>query len=107
MNCAAVQRRLLQIERPERPPAALRHHLARCARCRHWQRRLLRLEANVPRLPVPPSGAPAKLLQEIRKESGRARTPGKGRPRALQALAVAAAVLLVVFGWWALWGWQN
>ncbi len=62
MNCAVVQRRLLA--NSHRLPNEVRAHLAYCGACRAWRRRLVRLERNVPLLPVPPSRRKAKFLRE-------------------------------------------
>jgi hypothetical protein len=65
MNCDAVQRRLLAAERPDRPHAAARRHLAACPACRAWAVRLAEAEQQLPLLPVPPTTALDDLLRQI------------------------------------------
>lgn len=55
MNCHHLRQRLLSATHPERVTRRLRAHLACCADCRAWRRRLLQIERHVPLLPVPPS----------------------------------------------------
>jgi hypothetical protein len=55
MKCDDLRKRLLALERPDRPAADLRSHLARCEACRRLQSRLVGLERAVPRIPVPAS----------------------------------------------------
>lgn len=69
MNCEAVRKQLLGMEDPGRPPAGVATHLAGCAACRDWQRQLLLVERNVPRLPVPESGARLSLLRRFLREA--------------------------------------
>lgn len=134
MKCHAVQRRLLSLEDPTRPPAELQDHLGRCSPCQEWQRRLLQLERHVPLLPVPQSTGRAYCIQKLLAEgAGQAAGDKAGiheRPATTRGAwlsssilqlrsslhtvrssrqwrapaAVAAAVLLVVIGGWALWG---
>lgn len=65
MNCTQFQRRLLGTETPDRPADEVEAHLVACPACRDWQRRLLQLEANVARIPVPPSSARSDLIRRI------------------------------------------
>jgi hypothetical protein len=65
MSCETTRERLLRCERPDRPPADVQPHLAGCAACRAWQRRLTRIERTLPEVPVPPSAPPPSLLQQI------------------------------------------
>jgi hypothetical protein len=114
MNCELLQRRLLNLERPDRPPAEVQAHLAGCPSCREWQRRLVRLEQRVALLPVPPSTAKAEFVARLRAGQGEraARQPngtanrGQRRERALRKLALAtslaAALMLLAVMWWAL-----
>jgi hypothetical protein len=112
MNCTVLQRRLLALENPRRPPAELLAHLARCAACRDWQRRLLELELRVPHLPVPPSSAKEQFIARLvtgevgpRREHRPARMPVAGRigPGARErhlakvALVTALAAGLLMF----------
>jgi hypothetical protein len=65
MTCESTRQRLLRSERPDRPPADVQPHLAACAACRGWQRRLTRIERQIPELPVPSSEPPAALIRQI------------------------------------------
>jgi hypothetical protein len=65
MNCTLLQRRLLALEDPRRPPAEWREHLAHCAACRAWQRRIVEVEARLPLLPVPATAAKARLIERV------------------------------------------
>jgi hypothetical protein len=65
MKCSEIHTWLLGCERPDRLPADLADHVAGCGTCRAWQRRLLRLERNVRRMPVPVSGAKAKFVRDF------------------------------------------
>jgi hypothetical protein len=103
MKCDFYQRRLLTMENPDNPPAEVVAHLARCAVCRDWQRRLLQLEANVPRLPVPPTGARETLLDRLlqKSPSPESRTlpiPARRWNWRLIAAGAAAAVILTASG---------
>jgi hypothetical protein len=103
MNCETSQRSLLAADRPDRPPAAVQAHLARCPRCRQWQRRLLQLERQVPLLPVPATTAKADLIWRLLTDS-----PGPSVPRAptlepkqwLWAAAGLAAVFVLLVNSW-------
>jgi hypothetical protein len=55
MNCKLARRRLLSMVRPDQAPDEIRGHLSWCSDCRDWHRRLVRLERNVQRIPVPHS----------------------------------------------------
>jgi hypothetical protein len=119
MNCDLLQRRLLSLERPERPPAEVQSHLAACPTCREWHRRLVRLEQDVRLLPVPVSTAGATFVARLRagemapverEETARPsaslpRSRGQRRERALRKLALATALAaglaLFALGWWA------
>jgi hypothetical protein len=123
MNCDAACRRLLAAERPDRPAADVRRHLAACPACRAWARRLAEAEAGLARLPVPPP-APAALealLRRVHEEPAPAGTnglpplvrpgpltpPTPAKERALRKLAwaVAIAATLLVFAL-ASWAWH-
>jgi hypothetical protein len=122
MNCDAIQHALFSLLRPDQPPAIVQTHLAQCPVCRACHERLLQMERQLPLLPVPPSNAKAKLLRQLREETGApgAETiplhgwPGESRgerlwrlrERAKQKLALAAALAaaLVLFAvGWAVW----
>jgi hypothetical protein len=68
MNCTVLQRRLLELEQPDRPPPEVRAHLAACAVCRRWQRRLVHIEQRVPLITVPPSGRKSAVLRRVLAE---------------------------------------
>jgi hypothetical protein len=53
MKCHDLRHHIANLESPQRPPADCRGHLVSCAACRTWYRHLLRVERQVPRLPVP------------------------------------------------------
>ena len=65
MNCQHCQRRLMSIEKPAYAEPLVAAHLTECASCREFQRLLLRVEANVRRVPVPPSRKKARFLERI------------------------------------------
>jgi hypothetical protein len=121
MSCSVLQRRLLELETPDRPPPEIRAHLAACAACRRWQRRLLQIEQRVPLIPVPPSGAKSAVLRRVlaepaaaAKEPSRAEPPklrpfiGGAEPRSRRQLQIAAvttlAACLAVFAFGLWWG---
>ena len=109
MICEVTRRQLLTAERPERPPPAVRPHLAECSSCRDWLHNLTEVEARVPLIPVPPSDdAKAQLLRQLREplpvhESLRVVapelpfTPPKERALRKAAVAVALAAAVVLF----------
>jgi hypothetical protein len=120
MNCDVVQNRLLSCDRPDLPPVDLKGHLVACPVCRAWHRRLVRLQQQLPKLPVPPSETKQAFLQRLVAEPARTeqvtpvvpqlvrynpRVPSR-KERGLQkmalAFAMAAAMLLFAVGWWAL-----
>src|SRR5438132_1556387 len=75
MKCSHVQRQLLTLETPGRPPAEVTLHLAACPVCQEWQRHLLQIEANLPRLPVPHSTGKARFLQKLGKKATLEKVP--------------------------------
>jgi hypothetical protein len=96
-------------EKPDFPALEVQAHLAVCLACREFQRQLLRVEANVPRIPVPPTAAKARLLQQILQQPAAPMRPVVSRPpevtgRWRSGLAwagiAAAAVVLIAFGIW-------
>src|SRR5437868_664080 len=102
MSCEATRRHLLSAERPDRPPAVLRPHLADCPSCRDWLRNLTEVEARVPYLHVPPSdAAKARFLKQLREPLQMSEMPRVVAPvlpftppkeRGLRKLAVALAL---------------
>jgi hypothetical protein len=120
VNCTLIQRWLLSAEQPDQPAAEIKSHLSQCAACRAWQRRLVQLERQIPRLLVPPSTAKAELLHRILGPAdGAAPRPVLGelpaplpaplapgpKERGLRkmsvAFALAASLLVFALGWWA------
>lgn len=65
MNCSVIRSRLLKAEDPSRPEEDVQAHLGECPDCAAWQRLLVQVEANVPRLPVPLSTGRAAAVQMI------------------------------------------
>jgi hypothetical protein len=55
MNCKVARRKLLSTVRPDQASDEVRAHLSWCSDCREWHRRLVRMEKNVLRIPVPRS----------------------------------------------------
>src|SRR5947208_5318956 len=113
MKCQQCQRRLLCVEKPASAELAVDAHLAECAVCREFQRHLLQIEANVRRLPVPPSNKKERFLERIRGQhvQGLERPAQvatvsvplptrRWRPRVAWVSLTAAAVVLVAFGLW-------
>jgi hypothetical protein len=117
MNCRQCQQRLLTTERPESPGPKAQAHLAVCMACRQFQQHLVRIEANVPRLPLPPSIGKENVLREILGQPALpaprprlAKLPPSGDARATPLRqwfrraqwtgAAAAAVVLLACGVW-------
>src|SRR5262249_44936663 len=114
MKCEQCQRRLLCVEKPASAELAVEAHLAECQLCREFQRHLLQIEANVRRLPVPPSRKKERFLERIRGQhvQGLERPElqqatvsvplptRRLRPRVAWVSLTAAAVVLVAFGLW-------
>ncbi|HYV34462.1 MAG TPA: hypothetical protein VE988_02085 [Gemmataceae bacterium] len=121
MNCQKCQQRLMSTERPEFPDLKVQAHLAICAACREFQRNVAKLEANVQRIPIPPTDAKARLVREILGQPALPlpkprilRAPPSGTPhtvplrqwlrRAQWTGAAAAAVVLIGCGiWFGMW----
>src|SRR5262249_38706865 len=68
MNCTVLQRRLLELEQPDRPPPEVRAHLAAFPVCRRGRRRLVQIDQRVPLTPVPPSGRKSAVLRCVLAE---------------------------------------
>jgi hypothetical protein len=119
VNCIVIQRRLLAAEQPEQPPPEVRSHLGQCSACRAWQRRLVQIERQIPRLPVPPSTARDELLAHFRGAPSTNPLPPATELRPIRwtgssvgskewalrkvslAFAMAAALLVFALSWWA------
>jgi len=66
MKCEACQNRILALEYTPEPTEELREHLASCAACRTAQKKAVKLDALLARLPVPSSQrAKAKLIASL------------------------------------------
>ena len=63
MNCEEFQRGLLGAENPATPADELEAHLATCEPCREYQGRLVNIEQNVSRLPVPEATTKDQFVQ--------------------------------------------
>jgi len=112
MNCQECQDQLLSCADPVAPPVEVEAHLAECHACRQQQLMLLQIEANVARVPVPPSEVkehflrqllePAQPLVEFPRPDHARRPPPTWSRRQWTMLAVgcAAALLLTVCGIW-------
>jgi hypothetical protein len=116
VNCTVLQRRLLSCDQPDQPDAELQNHLAACPSCLAWQRRLVELERDICRLPVPPSNGKANLLHRILDshsdrpliadpETLRLATltespKERGFRKLAVAFALAASLLVFAFAWW-------
>jgi hypothetical protein len=113
VNCAKAREQMLG-EPADRSAAALAAHLSGCAACRSTQRRLARLERDLPLLRVPDCPPPAALLELVLHGPGdgalvRPRGPrlsdvdpkAAGRQKVALAFALAASLLVFAVGWWA------
>jgi hypothetical protein len=110
MNCRQCKNRLMSSARPAFPDLAAQAHLAVCMSCRDFQQQLVLVEKNVGRVPVLPSGAKARLLQQLLQPKaspmGRAaaRAGSIGSTSRLRlawhevGIGLAAAVVLIVCG---------
>jgi hypothetical protein len=116
MKCRVVRRHLLHAENPAAPPAQVRTHLAVCASCREWHRRLVQIERHVPLVPIPATPIPPETVFALVQKAAE-RQPeaaGKSAPPLVTAVrrlrsrvvlsGIAAALLLGMIGWWALRG---
>ena len=65
MNCEEFQRDLLNAENPATPADEFEAHLATCAPCREYQGRLVNIEQNVAKLPVPSSTAKEEFIEAL------------------------------------------
>lgn len=109
MNCAPVRQQLLASERPDRPGPVLSRHLRACDSCRAWLRRLVKLERQLPSIPVEVPPVPAALFEALEPAGPLVRPflPSRpdrregGRRKVALASALAAALLLFAIGWWA------
>jgi hypothetical protein len=117
MNCQSVQNRILALPDPRQVPDSLRAHLGGCPDCLRWWRQAARLEGLLERLPAPPAPGEKKagLIDELTAAGPVIRRiptlDRRSAPSPLAALlrrnwkpvaALAAGVLVVLGGWWAL-----
>jgi hypothetical protein len=112
MNCATARQHLLGSERPDRPGQQLAAHLTGCCSCRAVQRRLTRLEQEIPRLPVPTCPPPPALFEKVLHGPPLVQTPARlrhnpdttregGRQKLALAFALAASLLVFAVAWYA------
>jgi predicted anti-sigma-YlaC factor YlaD len=107
MTCDHVREQLLACETLEPPGASLSAHLRECPACREWLRQLVRLERQLPQIPVEVPPVPAALFEALELRPGRlpsatlARSREGARGKAALASSLAAALLLFAVGWWA------
>ncbi|MFQ3594141.1 MAG: hypothetical protein SNJ82_13260 [Gemmataceae bacterium] len=108
MTCEHVREQLLACERLERPGASLSAHLRQCLACQAWLRRLVKLERQLPQLPVEVPPVPSSLFEALEWRPGQlplaspSRSREGARSKAALASSLAAALLLFAIGWW-LW----
>ncbi|MBY0251872.1 MAG: hypothetical protein K2X54_10900, partial [Methylobacterium organophilum] len=115
MKCQVVQNEILALPDPRHLPPELGAHVAGCAECHAWARKVARLGALLAQLPAPaaPAGKKDALLGELLEGEPvvRPRVAGASRPSSLVVAdflrrnvrvvaGLAAAVLVVVGGWW-------
>lgn len=114
MNCGQIRQRLLESEQPDQPGREESGHLAECASCRAWLKRLVRLEQQITELQVPSSPVPVSFLEQLRQAPVgalvRAPVPPSadarriregGRQKLAVASALAATLTLFTLAWWA------
>lgn len=129
MNCKSARHHLLLADRPDRLALTIGSHVAACPACEAFQQRLLRLELDVRRLPVPATNGKATLLARLAREPLPVRDPAStpsprtrltltprqdeanrpprwlrffGSP-ALPPATLAASLLIFAFLWWLLY----
>lgn len=101
MKCSHCQRRLLQADNPTQPVEGVAAHLRACSACRAFQRQLLQIENNVPRVPVPaPGGGKDRLLRMLLADAPpQAEARPQNHQRPLPRPATPPRQRLA--GWWA------
>jgi hypothetical protein len=116
MNCTETQNALFNLERPDRPDAAMRLHLAGCDACRALHTRLVEAERALPQLIVPPSTRRDDFVHRVRYGEVvippaaaspwvlpmRPSSKERGLRKLAVAIALAAGLLVFVGSWWAL-----
>jgi hypothetical protein len=101
MKCRTCRQHLLTSDNPALPAREVADHLSGCPDCREWQRRLLRIEDIVARIPVPPSQPPELLLRRILgQQAAPPALPARPRSRwlVLGGAGLAAAAVLIATG---------
>jgi hypothetical protein len=110
MTCEECQRQLLTEDDPALQSLVVAAHLAGCQLCQEWQKRLARIESNVPLLPVPPSTRGEQLQKEflnqappvdasiIAEHSAPSVRRRSWKPVLVSISGIAAAVLLTTLG---------
>lgn len=112
MSCADVRQLLLKHEHPDHPGPDESRHLANCPACHAWLRRLVRLERQLPNLPVPAVPPPVALMERLQARPPLVRLPAPpyaerervrefGRQKLALACSLAATLALFAFAWWA------
>jgi hypothetical protein len=109
MNCQECREKLLRALEPSAPSAEMLGHLGQCDRCRQFQQRLLQIESNVPRIPVPASSGPEAFKNRLRQLP--ANEPLRATPLSIPASvspvkrflpwivsAMAASILVIASG---------
>jgi hypothetical protein len=98
MKCSQAVAWLFTTRAASPPPVAVRRHLKRCRKCCRRRRRLVRLEAEAARLPLPAANAAAKarFLDRVAQLPVPIR-PAAPRRRWLPLLTATAAALLLGF----------
>jgi hypothetical protein len=120
MNCQAIQNKILNLPDPRVIPSALLSHVAGCEVCRAWAHQAARLEALLEQLPVPPAPGNKKneMIDELtsgelvfsRSHTAPARESFAGsvlkfiEQNKMVIGGLAAAILVVLGGWWVLTG---
>jgi len=101
MNCEQCQRHLLSCERFDSQPPEVAGHLAECPDCRHWHKRLLQIESQVPALPLPLSRCKEQFVQSFLQGDSilpLASIPQWSRRQLVTLVTGVAAAILVVAG---------
>ncbi len=114
MNCSTFRRNLLAADHPSAPAPSDGSHLVACPVCSAWHRRLVRLEQQLPTLPIPACPVPPSLLAQIHlpalriaagsRPSGHRRNLQGGRRKLALAFSLAASLAIFALG---LWAWPH
>jgi hypothetical protein len=114
MTCATIRNNLITSEHPDHPGPDESRHLADCPACHAWLRRLVQLERQIPKLPLPECAPPSKLLDRIQQSAPTPlvrlaplpstqteRVREFGRQKLALACSLAATLALFTLAWWA------